>query len=134
MPERCILLVEDNADHEALALRALRKCNLTREVVVARDGIQALDYLAGIADHQALPGLVLLDLNLPNLGGLEVLRRVRAEERTARLPVIVLTSSDEESDITTSYGLGASSYVLKPLDYCRFVEVTRQLGLDWLHA
>ncbi len=128
-----ILLVEDNADHEALAIRALRQANLAGEVVVARDGSEAIKYLLdpGLPPRQTPLGLVLLDLKLPKVDGLEVLRRMRADPRTALLPVVVLTSSDEENDIRRSYQLGANSYVLKPVDYVQFVAVARQLVTYW---
>jgi CheY-like chemotaxis protein len=130
---KLILLVEDNADHEALTLRALRKQNVANHIVVARDGAEAVDMLFGErAKSRALPDLILLDLKLPMLDGLEVLRRLRADERTRMVPVVVLTSSDEEEDIARSYQLGANSYIRKPVDFDSFVEATRQLGLYWL--
>lgn len=134
---RVILLVEDNADDEALTLRALAKNRIANEVVVARDGVEALDYLFGTGTHAgrdttALPQVVLLDLNLPRLGGLEVLRRLRSEPATATVPVVVLTSSKEDRDLVDSYRLGANSYVRKPVDFVEFVEAARQLGLYWL--
>ncbi|HEX9800495.1 MAG TPA: response regulator [Thermoanaerobaculia bacterium] len=137
MRSKTILLVEDNPDDEALTLRALRKHNLGNEVVVARDGAEALDYLFATGPHagrdaSATPQLVLLDLKLPKLDGLEVLRRVRSDERTRLLPVVVLTSSREERDLIDSYRLGANSYVRKPVDFNEFVEAARQLGLYWL--
>lgn len=130
---KSILLVEDNADHEALAIRALRQTNLAGDVLVARDGSEALAYLLdpGLSVRRGPLGLVLLDLKLPKVDGLEVLRRMRADSCTALLPVVVLTSSDEESDMQRSYLLGANSYVLKPVDYAQFVEVTRQLVTYW---
>lgn len=137
MADKVILLVEDNADDEALALRALRRSNISGEVVVARDGAEALDYVfaqgayAG-RDASAKPQVVLLDLKLPKVSGLEVLRRVRGDERTRRTPVVILTSSDEERDISESYSLGANSYVRKPIESNEFVEAVRQLGLYWL--
>lgn len=132
-----ILLVEDNADDEALTLRAFKKNNMANEVVVARDGVEALDYLFGTGayagrDLSQLPQLVLLDLNLPRLGGLEVLRRIRSEPTTQILPVVVLTSSKEQRDVVESYRLGANSYVRKPVDFVEFLEAARQLGLYWL--
>ena len=132
-----ILLVEDNPDDEVLTLRAFRKNNIANEVVVARDGVEALDYLFGTGAHTGrdlsqLPQVVLLDLNLPRLGGLDVLRRIRSEPTTQILPVVVLTSSKEERDIVESYRLGANSYVHKPVDFMEFVEAARQLGLYWL--
>jgi len=129
MRRKYILLVEDNADDEVLTLRALQKHNLGNEVVVARDGAEALDYL-GTAE--TLPELVLLDLKLPRVDGLEVLKRLRAAERTRLLPIVILTSSREESDVVTGYRLGANSYVRKPVDFEHFLEAVRQLGLYWL--
>lgn len=135
--EGVILLVEDNPDDEALTLRALKKNNIANEVVVARDGVEALDYLFGTGAHAGrdvsqLPQVVLLDLNLPRLGGIEVLRRIRSEPTTQLVPVVVLTSSKEEHDVVVSYRLGANSYVRKPVDFLEFVEAARQLGLYWL--
>ncbi len=132
-----ILLVEDNADHEVLALRALRKNGIVEGVVVARDGVEALDFLFGTgvyADRDAseLPQVVLLDLQLPKIDGLEVLRRLRADPRTALLPVVLLTSSDEERDLVDGYSLHANSYIRKPVDFSEFMEAMRQLGLYWL--
>jgi CheY-like chemotaxis protein len=134
MRAKWILLVEDDRDHEALALRALRKANVPAEVVVARSGAQALEcVLAGTGDgRETTPRVTLLDLKLPGMDGLEVLRRLRADNRTAGLPVVVLTSSDEQCDVNASYDLGANSYVVKPVDYDRFVEVIRQIGAYWL--
>lgn len=137
MTDRTILLVEDNPDHEALTLRALRKAGLANPVVVARDGAEALDYLFGTGAHVGrdtsdLPQTVLLDLKLPKIDGLEVLQRMRSDERTRLIPVVVLTSSDEEKDLVTSYKYGANSYIRKPVDFVQFVEATRQLGLYWL--
>jgi len=135
MNNKVILLVEDNPRDEALTLRALRKSNLANEVVVARDGVQALAYFFGDAADEGtslIPQLVLLDLKLPKIDGLEVLRRLRANERTRRLPVVIFTSSSEDEDMISSYSLGANSYVRKPVDFERFLEATRQLGLYWL--
>jgi two-component system response regulator len=137
MGPRVILLVEDNPDDEALTLRALRKNNITNEVVVARDGVEALDYLFGTGayagrDKPVLPQVTLLDLKLPKVDGLEVLRRLRADDRTKLLPVVILTSSNEEQDRLKGYGLGANSYVRKPVDFDQFMEAVRQLGLYWL--
>jgi CheY-like chemotaxis protein len=132
-----ILLVEDNPGDEALTLRALRKNNIANEVVVARDGAEALDYLFGTGPHagrdaRALPQVVLLDLKLPKVDGLEVLSRVRGDPRTTMLPVVVLTSSKEDRDLAESYTRGANSYVRKPVDFQKFVEAVSQLGLYWL--
>jgi DNA-binding response OmpR family regulator len=127
-----ILLVEDDPDHEALALRALRKANVANEIRVARDGTEAIEYLNGIANGNAIPQLVLLDLKLPKVDGLEVLRTIRASEKTAILPVVVLTSSDEERDIVASYRLGVNSYIRKPVNFTDFAEATKQLGMYWL--
>lgn len=128
MENRTVLLVEDNADDEALTLRALRKHNITN-VVVKRDGAEALDYLLG---GGPLPSVVLLDLKLPKVDGLEVLRRLRADARTRILPVVILTSSKEESDLLEGYGRGANSYIRKPVDFVAFMEAVRQLGVYWL--
>jgi two-component system response regulator len=135
--DKVILLVEDNPDDEALALRALRKANVRNQVVVARDGVEALDYLFGSGAHagrdtRTLPQVVLLDLKLPRLDGLEVLRRLRADERTRLLPVVILTSSIEDEDRIAGYKLGANSYVRKPVEFGQFAEAVRQLGLYWL--
>ena len=137
MPETIILLVEDNPDDEALTLRAFRKNNIKNEVVVARDGAKALDYLFATGVHDGrnvmdLPQVVLLDLKLPKVDGLEVLRRIRADERTQLLPVVILTSSKEERDVIEGYRLGANSYVRKPVNFDEFLEAARQLGLYWL--
>jgi two-component system response regulator len=137
MNDKVILLVEDNPDDEALTLRALKKNNILNEVVVAHDGAEALDYLFGTGTHAGrnpspLPQVVLLDLKLPKVDGLEVLRRIRADERTKLLPVVVLTSSKEEQDLLKSYSLHANSYVRKPVDFTQFTEAVRQLGLYWL--
>jgi two-component system, response regulator len=134
MNGKVILLVEDNPKDEALTLRALKKSNISNQVVVAHDGAEALDYLHGNAAAAAsgMPQLVLLDLKLPKIDGLEVLRRLRADERTRLLPVVILTSSNEESDLVRGYSLGANSYVRKPVDFVEFAEAVRQLGLYWL--
>jgi two-component system response regulator len=137
MEDKIILLVEDNPDDEMLTLRALTKSNILNKVVVARDGAEALDYLFGSGtyadrDTSVRPQVILLDLKLPKVDGLEVLRRLRADERTELLPVVILTSSDEEQDIISSYALGANSYIRKPVDFGQFGEAVRQLGLYWL--
>jgi len=137
MSKGVILLVEDNPDDEALTLRALKKNNITNEVVVARDGVEALDYLFASGTHagrdsRLMPQIILLDLKLPKLDGLEVLKRLRTDARTKLLPVVVLTSSSEERDMVASYDLGANSYVRKPVDFAEFIEAVRNLGLYWL--
>jgi CheY-like chemotaxis protein len=137
MNNKVILLVEDNARDEALTLRALKKSNIANDVFIARDGVEALDYVFGTGNHEgrdtnSQPELVLLDLKLPKVDGLEVLRRLRADGRTKHLPVVVFTSSSEEEDVIKSYSLGANSYVRKPVDFERFLEATKQLGLYWL--
>lgn len=137
MEHKSILLVEDNADDEALTVRALRKNKILNEIVVVRDGAEALDYLFGTGAHQGrdsskTPSVVLLDLNLPKVGGLEVLRRLRTDERTRLLPVVILTSSKEEQDLINGYKLGCNSYTLKPVDFVKFAESVSQLGLYWL--
>jgi CheY-like chemotaxis protein len=137
MKDKVILLVEDNSRDVALTRRALDKSNIVNEVVVARDGVEALDYLFGIGTHAGrdmtvMPQIILLDLKMPTLDGLQVLQRIRADERTRRLPVVVFTSSSEEEDMVKSYDLGANSYVRKPVDFDQFLEATKQLGLYWL--
>ena len=137
MAEKGILLVEDNPDDEALTLRAFRKNKILNDVVVARDGVEALDYLFGTGAHagrdtREQPQVVLLDLKLPKVDGLEVLRRLRADARTRLLPVVILTTSNEDRDIVTSYQLGANSFIRKPVDFDQFMEAVRQLGLYWL--
>jgi two-component system response regulator len=137
MIERSILLVEDNAKDEALTLRALKKSNILNKVSVVRDGAEALDYLLGNGSEPAgkpseLPQLVLLDLKLPKVDGLEVLRRIRDNERTRLLPVVILTTSTEERDVLEGYRLGANSYVRKPVDFNQFAIAVNQLGLYWL--
>jgi len=130
-----ILLVEDNPDDVALTLRALKSHNITNDVVVAQDGAQALDLLFGAkaADLGGeLPAVVLLDLKLPKVNGMEVLQRIRADDRTRLLPVVILTSSDEERDVIEGYSLGANSYVRKPVDFVEFTQAAKQLGLYWL--
>ncbi|HUX91979.1 MAG TPA: response regulator [Gallionellaceae bacterium] len=133
MHQKTILLVEDNPDDEVLTLRALRKNNITNEVTVVRDGQQALDYFFGEgAFTRPAPTVVLLDLKLPKINGLEVLRRIRADQRTCLQPVVILTSSKEEQDLVNGYRLGTNSYIRKPVDFDQFVEAVRQLGLYWL--
>ena len=136
MGSNAILLVEDNPDDEALTLRAFHKNNITNEVVVARDGAEALDYLFKTGTYanrdSTLPQIVILDLKVPKISGLEVLRRLRAAPETKLLPVVILTSSNEERDLLEGYGLGANSYVRKPVDFGEFLDAVRQLGLYWL--
>jgi two-component system, response regulator len=137
MRDKVILLVEDNPDDELLTLRALRKNNVLNKVVVARDGVEALDYLFGTdgyagRDTGVMPQLILLDLKLPKIDGLEVLRRLREDERTRLLPVVILTSSREQQDMLDGYGLGANSYVRKPVNFEQFVQAIEQLKLYWL--
>jgi len=137
MKSKVILVVEDNPRDEALTLRALKKSNVVNDVVVVRDGVEALDYLFGTGTHDGrdaseLPQMVLLDLKLPKIDGLEVLRKLRGDERTRRLPVVIFTSSSEEEDMVKSYNLGANSYVRKPVEFDQFLEATRQLGIYWL--
>ena len=137
MEKKIILLVEDNPDDVDLTLRAFKKSNILNEVVIARDGAEALDYLFGTGTHAGrdlniMPTIIMLDLNLPKIDGLEVLRRLRADERTKFLPVVILTSSSEEQDMLNSYKLSANSYVRKPVDFTQFTEAVRQLGLYWL--
>jgi two-component system response regulator len=137
MQDKVILLVEDNPDDQALTKRALKKNNILNDVVLAQDGVEALDYLFGTGPHAGrdigvLPAVVLLDLKLPKVDGLEVLRRVRGDARTNLLPVVILTSSKEEQDLAQGYSLGANSYIRKPVDFSQFIEAVRQLGLYWL--
>lgn len=132
-----ILLVEDNDDDEVLTLRALEKNNIKDKVVVARDGVKALDFLFGTGAHagrdlSVMPNVVLLDLKLPKIDGLEVLQAIRKDDRTRLLPVVILTSSNDEQDRLKGYGLGANSYIRKPVDFGQFIEAVRQLGLYWL--
>ena len=133
---KIILLVEDNPDDEELTRMALERSNIANDLVVAHDGVEALDYLFGNESNQGnlppLPTVILLDLKLPRIDGLEVLRRIRKEERTRRIPVVVLTSSNEEQDVLNSYGLGANSYIRKPVEFDKFFDATRQLGMYWL--
>jgi two-component system, response regulator len=137
MEDKVILLVEDNADDEVLTLRALKKNNIRNEVVVARDGSEALDYLFATGIHagrdlRVMPQLILLDLKLPKVDGFEVLNRVRSNEFTKLLPVVILTTSNEDQDRIRGYGLGANSFVRKPVEFDKFIEAVRQLGLYWL--
>ncbi|MCX9026400.1 MAG: response regulator [Candidatus Methanoperedens sp.] len=137
MSTRNILLVEDNPDDVALTLRALKKNNIANEVIIAKDGVEALDYLFGEGaysgrDANHIPAVILLDLKLPKVDGLEVLERLRKDDRTKLAPVVVLTSSKEEQDLVRSYKLGANSYIRKPVDFIQFSEAVRQLGLYWL--
>jgi len=137
MVDETILLVEDNADDELLTRRTLKKNNICNEVVVARDGAEALEYLFGTGRHQgrnldAMPQVILLDLALPKVDGLEVLRRIRSEERTRRLPVVILTSSEEQEALVEGYELGANSYVRKPVAVAQFRAAVRELGMYWM--
>lgn len=137
MEDKVILLVEDNADDEVLTLRALKKNNIRNEVVVARDGSEALDYLFGTGIHagrdlRMMPQIILLDLKLPKVDGFEVLTRVRSSQATKLLPVVILTTSNEDQDRIRGYGLGANSFVRKPVEFDQFIEAVRQLGLYWL--
>lgn len=137
MSRNLILLVEDRPDDVELTLRAFERSNIVNEVVVARDGEEALEYLFATGAHagrdlSVMPAVVLLDLKLPKIDGLEVLRRIRGDVRTRLLPVVVLTSSNEEQDVVNSYDLGANSFVRKPVDFARFLEAAQQLGLYWL--
>ncbi|MEO5913466.1 MAG: response regulator [Luteolibacter sp.] len=137
MNNKIILLVEDNPDDEELTLMALEKNNILNEVVVARDGEEALEFLFGDSPgssikRKTLPAIILLDLKLPKVNGLEVLQKIRSHERTRMLPVVILTSSKEDKDLIESYSLGCNSYVRKPVNFEMFVEATRQLGLYWL--
>ncbi len=137
MKKKVILLVEDNSDDVVLTLRALKKNNILNEVVIAKDGAEALDYLFGTGKYQDRdttdqPQLILLDLKLPRIDGLEVLKRMRTDSRTKILPVVILTSSKEQSDLLDGYGSGANSYIRKPVDFRQFTEAVRQLGLYWL--
>ncbi|MEA2657774.1 MAG: hypothetical protein QOF64_359 [Candidatus Binatota bacterium] len=137
MDNKVILLVEDNPDDAELTLRALKKNNILNQVVLAHDGVEAIDYLFGTGtyagrDTSVLPSVVLLDLKLPKIDGLEVLKQIRAGELTRYLPVVILTSSKEEQDLVNGYQLGANSYIRKPVDFNQFMEAVRQLGLYWL--
>lgn len=137
MAEKLIMLVEDNADDEELTLRALKRSKIANEVAVTRDGSEALEFIFGTGQHEGrdlsrMPTVILLDLKLPKLGGLEVLQRLRADPRTRLIPVVVLTSSSEEEDMLRSYRLGANSYVRKPVEFSRFADAVSQLGLYWM--
>lgn len=137
MSQKMILLVEDNADDEALTIRALNKSKVANQIVVVRDGAEALEYLFCTGqyaerDSSELPQVILLDLKLPKVDGLEVLRRIRSDPRTLMLPVVILTSSKEEQDMINAYSSGANSYVRKPVDFNQFVDAIGQLGLYWL--
>lgn len=131
-----ILLAEDSADDQALILRSLKKSNITNPILVANDGVEALDYLFGIGSRAAegpvRPSVVLLDMNMPKLNGLDVLERIRKDPATRKVPVVILTSSDEEQDVLRSYDLGANSYVRKPVDFNEFAEAVGRLGLYWV--
>jgi two-component system response regulator len=137
LTRKTILLVEDNRDDEELTLRALRKSNIMNEVIVARDGEEALEYLFGhkhltSRETELLPAVVLLDLKLPKVGGIEVLREIRSHPRTRRLPVVVLTSSKEDQDLANVYDLGANSYLYKPIDFEKFLEAVGHVGMYWM--
>lgn len=137
MSPKLIMLVEDNPDDEALTLRALKKNNISNEIVVAHDGVEALDFLFCTGTHAGrdpdiMPQVILLDLKLPKIDGLEVLRQLRENQITQLLPVVILTSSKEEQDLINGYSLGANSYIRKPVDFAQFTEAIRQLGLYWL--
>ncbi len=137
MKQGTIVIVEDNPDDEALILRAFKQHKLTNEIVVLRDGVQAIEYLLGTGayagrDTTLMPQIILLDLKLPKLNGLDVLKRLRADPHTKIIPIVVLTTSKEEGDMIASYNLGANSYVVKPVDFTKFVESVKQLGLYWL--
>ncbi|PAX53476.1 response regulator [Brunnivagina elsteri] len=135
--DKIILLVEDNPDDEALAIRALKRNHISNEIVVARDGVEALDFMFGTGIHigrdiSIKPTVILLDLKLPRIDGIEVLRRLREDDRTKLVPVVVLTTSSEEQDMLDSYSLGCNSYIRKPVDFIQFSEAIRQLGMYWL--
>jgi len=137
MENKIILLVEDNPDDEALTLRSLNNSNVVNEIVTTRDGAEALDYLFGKGEYigrdtRIMPEVILLDLKLPKIDGLDVLRQIRGDQRTRFLPVVILTSSDEEQDLVESYKLGANSYVRKPVDFLQFADAVRQLQLYWM--
>jgi CheY-like chemotaxis protein len=137
IPKNVLLLVEDNPDDEELTLLAFEESNILNEVIVARDGVEALDYLLGTGtyaerDLGVMPALILLDLQLPRINGLEVLQRLRADERTKLIPVVILTTSNEQQDLINSYSLGCNSYIRKPVDYNQFMTAVQQLGMYWL--
>lgn len=137
MTAKVILLIEDNPDDEALTIRALQRSNIANEVVVAHDGVEALDYLFGQGIHEGRdtdiqPTVILLDLKLPRLDGIEVLRQIRADARTRLIPVVVLTTSSEEQDVLNSYSLGCNSYIRKPVDFIQFADAVKHLGMYWL--
>jgi len=137
MTEKIILLVEDNPDDVALTIRAFKKNSISNKVIVAKDGVEALDYLFGTGMYAArdvteLPVVILLDLKLPKIDGLEVLKRIRQDERTKLIPVVILTSSSEQKDVVNGYSLGANSYIRKPVEFDQFVEAMKYLGLYWL--
>jgi CheY-like chemotaxis protein len=135
--DKIILLVEDNPDDEALAIRALKRNHISNEIVVAHDGVEALDFMFGTGiyaerDISVKPTVILLDLKLPRVDGIEVLRRLREDERTKLVPVVILTTSSEEQDMLDSYSLGCNSYIRKPVDFIQFSDAIRQLGMYWL--
>lgn len=133
--QKKILLVEDNVDDELLTIRALKKNKIANDIIVAHDGVEALDYLFNTDEDKRtnpLPTLIILDINLPKIDGLEVLKRIKADAQTKLIPVVVLTSSDEQNDMLSSYGLGANSYIRKPVDFNKFITVAANIGLYWL--
>jgi two-component system, response regulator len=137
MKNKIILLVEDNPDDQELAFLAFERCHIPNKIVAVRDGMEALDYLFGTGryaqrDPENMPAVILLDLNLPKVNGLEILKRIRSDKRTQLLPVVILSSSQEEEDILASYHLGANSYVQKPMNFDQFTEAARQMGTYWL--
>jgi two-component system response regulator len=132
MKQKTILLVEDNPDDAELTLRALKKNKILNEVIVARDGVEALDYLFPANEQPQMPALILLDLKLPRIDGIEVLRRIRTDERTQLLPVIILTTSKEQQDLQSGYRQGCNSYIRKPVDFADFITAVQQIGLYWL--